>query len=363
MSQGAHLPQHDREERGARDPTLPRLGAPIIAPLGDRRHGLDRRHAGSDSRALRATFPASSTSVRGATSATTAPRPSNSREAKRTTSWSWTRTTRCRPRRATRSAELDGRRVHADPSLRGHRVRAAAASRRSHSLALRGRAARVRHCRRAASVRAARRSVDRACSTRVRAAAIPRPIARTPRSSRPRWRGSPAIRATRSTSPRACATQAMPRARAKPIGVARRWAGGTRNAGTRCSRRPCSTSGSVSRRRRCSTPTCPRSPRCRRAPSRWSSSRVSTGCDRSGDSRTSSPATPRRCRAPRSGLFVDDACYAWRALDELAIAAWYVGARDEGRHAAQRLLSECRFPNTERARMEANLATYDPPRG
>ena len=66
---------------------------------------------------------------------------------------------------------------------------------------------------------------------------------------------------------------------------------------------------------------------------------------------------------PASGLFVDDACYAWRALDELAIAAWYVGAREEGRHAAQRLLSECRFPNTERARMEANLATYDPQRG
>ncbi len=66
---------------------------------------------------------------------------------------------------------------------------------------------------------------------------------------------------------------------------------------------------------------------------------------------------------PGSGLFVDDACYAWRALDELAIAAWYVGARDEGRHAAQRLLAECRFPNAERARMEANLATYDPPRG
>lgn len=66
---------------------------------------------------------------------------------------------------------------------------------------------------------------------------------------------------------------------------------------------------------------------------------------------------------PGSGLFVDDACYAWRALDELAIAAWYVGARDEGRQAAQRLLAECRFPNTERARMEANLATYDLPRG
>ncbi len=65
---------------------------------------------------------------------------------------------------------------------------------------------------------------------------------------------------------------------------------------------------------------------------------------------------------PAAGLFVDEACYAWRALDELAIAAWYVGARDEGRQAAQRLLSQCRFPPSERARIEANLATYDTPR-
>jgi hypothetical protein len=66
---------------------------------------------------------------------------------------------------------------------------------------------------------------------------------------------------------------------------------------------------------------------------------------------------------PADGLFVDDAAYAWRALDELAIAAWYVGARDEGRRAAQRLIAECRFPAAERARIEANLATYDAPRG
>jgi hypothetical protein len=61
---------------------------------------------------------------------------------------------------------------------------------------------------------------------------------------------------------------------------------------------------------------------------------------------------------PAAGLFIDEACYAWRALDELAIAAWYAGARDEGRRAAERLLAECRFPPSERARMEANLATY-----
>jgi len=66
---------------------------------------------------------------------------------------------------------------------------------------------------------------------------------------------------------------------------------------------------------------------------------------------------------PREGLFVDEACYAWRALDELAISAWYVGAYEEGRRATERLLAECRFPAAERARIEANLATYDRPRG
>ncbi len=66
---------------------------------------------------------------------------------------------------------------------------------------------------------------------------------------------------------------------------------------------------------------------------------------------------------PAGGLFVDDAAYAWRALDELAIASWYVGAMDEGRRAAQRLIAECRFTSTERARIEANLATYEAPQG
>ncbi|MCK7495396.1 MAG: glycosyltransferase [Comamonadaceae bacterium] len=64
-----------------------------------------------------------------------------------------------------------------------------------------------------------------------------------------------------------------------------------------------------------------------------------------------SPVRASRGRAarPADGLFIDDAAYAWRALDELAIAAWYVGARDEGRRAAQRLIAECRFPAAERA--------------
>jgi len=65
-------------------------------------------------------------------------------------------------------------------------------------------------------------------------------------------------------------------------------------------------------------------------------------------------ATPR----PADQLFVEEAVYAWRALDELAIAAWHGGARDEGRAAAQRLLAERRFPPAERERIEKNAAWY-----
>lgn len=65
-------------------------------------------------------------------------------------------------------------------------------------------------------------------------------------------------------------------------------------------------------------------------------------------------ATPR----PPDNLFVEDALYAWRALDEFAIAAWYVGAYDEGRSAAERLASERRYPESEHARITQNLEWY-----
>lgn len=63
---------------------------------------------------------------------------------------------------------------------------------------------------------------------------------------------------------------------------------------------------------------------------------------------------------PADRLFLDEASYTWRPWDEIAIAAWYVGAYDEGRHAAERLLAEQRFPPSDRARIEANYAFYCP---
>jgi len=61
---------------------------------------------------------------------------------------------------------------------------------------------------------------------------------------------------------------------------------------------------------------------------------------------------------PPDQLFVEDAVYAWKADDELSIAAWYAGARDEGRRAAERLVAARRFPASERERIEKNLQWY-----
>lgn len=61
---------------------------------------------------------------------------------------------------------------------------------------------------------------------------------------------------------------------------------------------------------------------------------------------------------PPDQLFVEDAVYAWRALDEFSIAAWHAGARDEGRRATERLLHEERFPPSERERIEKNRSWY-----
>jgi glycosyltransferase involved in cell wall biosynthesis len=61
---------------------------------------------------------------------------------------------------------------------------------------------------------------------------------------------------------------------------------------------------------------------------------------------------------PSDQLFVEDAVYEWSALDELATSAWYAGARDEGRRAIERLLTERRFPASEHARLERNREFY-----
>jgi glycosyltransferase involved in cell wall biosynthesis len=64
---------------------------------------------------------------------------------------------------------------------------------------------------------------------------------------------------------------------------------------------------------------------------------------------------------PQDLLFVDDAAYGWRALDELSISAFYAGHQEEGRAALRQLLAQNQFPESERARILANRKFYEPP--
>ncbi|PYE13162.1 tetratricopeptide repeat-containing glycosyltransferase [Paraburkholderia silvatlantica] len=57
---------------------------------------------------------------------------------------------------------------------------------------------------------------------------------------------------------------------------------------------------------------------------------------------------------PTDLLFVDESVYAWRALDELVVSAYYVGAIAQGRAALHRLLQEQKFPPEHRQRIEGN---------
>jgi glycosyltransferase involved in cell wall biosynthesis len=61
---------------------------------------------------------------------------------------------------------------------------------------------------------------------------------------------------------------------------------------------------------------------------------------------------------PPDLLFVDEAVYAWRALDELSISAFYVGRHADGRAAVSTLLGDLRIPPAERSRILANAAFY-----
>src|SRR6478609_2156405 len=62
-----------------------------------------------------------------------------------------------------------------------------------------------------------------------------------------------------------------------------------------------------------------------------------------------------RIPRPTDRLFVDDSVYLWRALDELSIAAYWVGEYEESRTAAQELLKRDAVPTEERPRIEKNL--------
>lgn len=60
-------------------------------------------------------------------------------------------------------------------------------------------------------------------------------------------------------------------------------------------------------------------------------------------------------RRPPDILLVDESAYEWRALDELSIAAYYVGKYEESAELCRRLLGSGKVPIAERPRVEANL--------
>jgi glycosyltransferase involved in cell wall biosynthesis len=58
---------------------------------------------------------------------------------------------------------------------------------------------------------------------------------------------------------------------------------------------------------------------------------------------------------PAETLFLEDDVYGWRALDELAVAAYWVDRREDCRDLCVRLLTGGQLPEAERARVQANL--------
>lgn len=59
---------------------------------------------------------------------------------------------------------------------------------------------------------------------------------------------------------------------------------------------------------------------------------------------------------PSEGLFIEDACYGWKRVDELAIAAYYVGKKQESRALNQFLLEDKTLPESEKERIQQNLS-------
>lgn len=60
-------------------------------------------------------------------------------------------------------------------------------------------------------------------------------------------------------------------------------------------------------------------------------------------------------RRPDDLLFLDSSVYEWRALDELSVASYWTGRREDARSIQEELLSSELLPADERPRVEANL--------
>lgn len=59
--------------------------------------------------------------------------------------------------------------------------------------------------------------------------------------------------------------------------------------------------------------------------------------------------------SPKEGLFIETACYQWKMLDELAIAAFYIGKIEEAKTINEELLKNPYLPQQEIERVVKNL--------
>lgn len=62
-----------------------------------------------------------------------------------------------------------------------------------------------------------------------------------------------------------------------------------------------------------------------------------------------------KIKLPKDVLFVETSVYNWRALDELALAAYYLGEYEESKRISDGLLARSDLPTDQRARIEKNV--------
>lgn len=63
-----------------------------------------------------------------------------------------------------------------------------------------------------------------------------------------------------------------------------------------------------------------------------------------------------KIKLPKDILFVETSVYNWRALDELALSAYYVGEYEQSKRLSDTLLARQDLPSDQRSRIEKNMA-------
>lgn len=63
---------------------------------------------------------------------------------------------------------------------------------------------------------------------------------------------------------------------------------------------------------------------------------------------------------PSDGLFVEYACYDWKLYDEIGISAYYLGHKEEGKYACEKIL-KLNLPAQDRVRINKNYSFYKLP--